>query len=57
VSEAYGVWGLKKFMGKEYMGVQRVTYLIDEDQMIYRVYENVKPAQHGEEILADWLVK
>jgi peroxiredoxin Q/BCP len=57
VSEAYGVWGLKKFMGKEYMGVQRVTYLIDEDQMIYRVYENVKPAQHGEEILADWFVK
>lgn len=57
VSEAYGVWGLKKFMGKEYMGVHRVTFLIDEDQMIYKVYENVKPAQHGEEILADWLGK
>lgn len=57
VSEAYGVWGLKKFMGNEYMGVKRVTYLIDEEQMIYKVYEDVKPAQHGEEILADWLGK
>lgn len=57
VCEAYGVWVLKKFMGNEYMGVQRVTYLIDEDKMIYKVYENVKPAQHAEEILADWLDK
>lgn len=55
VCEAYGIWGLKKFMGKEYMGIQRTTFLINENQLIFKIYENVKPAQHGEEILKDWL--
>jgi len=55
VSGSYGVWGKKKYMGKEYMGVHRTTFLIDEEQNVYKIYENVKPAQHGEEILADWL--
>ena len=57
ISEAYGVWVLKKYMGKEYMGVSRTTFLIDEDQKIFKIYENVKPAQHAEEILADWLAQ
>jgi peroxiredoxin Q/BCP len=52
VSEAYGVWGLKKFMGKEYMGVHRTTFLIGPDGKIKRVFEKVKPAQHSGEILA-----
>lgn len=52
VSEAYGVWGQKKFMGKEYMGVHRTTFLIGPDGKIVRVFENVKPAQHSEEILS-----
>jgi peroxiredoxin Q/BCP len=52
VSNAYGVWGLKKFMGREYMGVQRTTFLIDPAGTIVRVFENVKPAEHSEEILA-----
>ncbi len=52
VSEAYGVWGPKKFMGKEYLGVLRTTFLIDEQGRIARVFENVKPDGHSREILA-----
>ncbi|MBM3423808.1 MAG: thioredoxin-dependent thiol peroxidase [Chlorobi bacterium] len=51
VVEAYGVWGRKKFMGKEYMGTNRVTYLIDEQGMIEKVWPKVTPATHAEEIL------
>ena len=53
VCELYKVWGLKKAMGREYNGVFRTTYLIDEKGMIIRVYENVKPAGHSAEILAE----
>jgi peroxiredoxin Q/BCP len=52
VSEAYGVWGLKKFMGREYMGVQRTTFLIDPQGKIVQVFTKVKPATHSAEILA-----
>ena len=51
VCELYKVWGLKKAMGREYMGVFRTTYLIDEQGMIVHVLENVKPAGHSMEIL------
>lgn len=51
VSEAYGVWGKKKFRGREYMGVNRTTFLIGPDGKIVEVFEKVKPAQHSEEIL------
>ena len=53
VCELYDVWGLKKFMGREYMGVFRTTYLIDKGGIIKKVYLNVKPADHSKEILAD----
>ena len=53
VCELYDVWGLKKFMGREYMGVFRTTFLIDKEGYIKKVYENVKPANHSNEILAD----
>ena len=53
VSQAYGVWGLKKFMGKEYYGINRMTFIIDEDGQILRIYEKVKPENHAEEILSD----
>ncbi|NTW82578.1 MAG: thioredoxin-dependent thiol peroxidase [Chlorobiaceae bacterium] len=56
IVEAYGVWGLKKFMGREYMGTNRVTYLIDEQGVIEKVWPKVKPAQHAEEVL-DYLQK
>ena len=53
VCELYGVWGLKKFMGREYMGVFRTTFLINKEGMIKKVYEKVKPADHSQQILAD----
>jgi peroxiredoxin Q/BCP len=53
VCELYGVWGLKKFMGREYMGVLRTTFLIDADGQIVRVFEKVKPAEHSAEVLAE----
>ena len=51
VCEMYGVWGLKKLMGREYEGVYRTTYLIGGDGKILQVFKNVKPAQHSKEIL------
>ena len=52
VCELYEVWALKKFMGREYMGVLRTTYLIDAQGKIVRVFEKVKPADHSAEVLA-----
>lgn len=52
VCEKYGVWAPKKFMGKEFMGVLRTTFLISKDGTIKKVFENVKPADHSQEILA-----
>ncbi|MEW5829368.1 MAG: thioredoxin-dependent thiol peroxidase [Chloroflexota bacterium] len=52
VCEQYGVWGLKKFMGREYMGVMRTTFLISAEGNILEVFEKVKPAEHSSEILA-----
>ena len=51
VCEAYGVWGRKKFMGKEYDGVFRTTFLIGSDGVIRKVFENVKPDGHSKEVL------
>lgn len=51
ICELYGVWGRKKFMGKEYDGVFRTTYLIGKDGTILHVFENVKPEGHSQEIL------
>lgn len=53
VVEAYGVWGKKKFMGREYMGIARSSFLIDPEGKIAKVYENVKPEVHAEEVLED----
>lgn len=52
--QAYGVWGKKKFMGREYLGVNRVSFLIDPKGKIAKVYPKVKPAEHAEEVLADF---
>ena len=52
LAEQYGVWGLKKFMGRESMGVLRTTFLIDQDGKIIEVFEKVRPAEHSAEILA-----
>lgn len=52
VCEQYDVWGRKKFMGREYDGVFRTTYLIDTTGSIARVFENVSPAAHSAEVLS-----
>lgn len=53
IVEAYGVWGKKKFMGREYMGTMRNSFLIDPKGKIAKVYEGVKPEEHAEEVLTD----
>jgi peroxiredoxin Q/BCP len=52
IADAYGVWGQKKFMGKDYMGVLRTTFIVDESGRIAHVFEEVKPADHSKEILS-----
>lgn len=52
VCSAYGVWGRKKFMGREYDGVFRTTFLISPDGSIQKVFEGVKPAGHAAEVLS-----
>ncbi len=51
VVEQYGVWKEKKMMGRTYMGIVRTTYLIDGKGMIAKVFENVKPSEHSQEVL------
>jgi len=48
---AYGVWGLKKFMGKEYMGIIRKTFIIDEEGKISQIIDKVKTKDHTSQIL------
>ena len=52
IVEAYGVWGEKSFMGRKYMGVYRVTFLIGGDGRIKKIWPQVKPDEHAQEILA-----
>lgn len=52
IVEAYGVWGQKSFMGRKYMGIHRVTFLIDPDGNLQKVWPTVKPEEHAEEVLA-----
>ena len=52
IANAFGVWGRKKFMGREYMGVQRSTFLVDEKGVVFKAYPRVRPAGHAAEVLA-----
>lgn len=52
VCDLYGVWGPKKFMGKEYEGVLRTTFLIEENGNIIKVFEDVRPSEHSAELLS-----
>jgi len=51
VIEAFGVWGPKKFMGKEYDGIHRTTFVIDENGVIEAVIAKVKTKAHAAQIL------
>lgn len=52
IAKAYGVWGEKTFMGRKYMGVFRVTFLIGPDGTIRNIWPLVKPDTHVAEVLA-----
>ena len=52
IVEAYGVWGQKTFMGRKYLGVHRVTFLIGPDGKIKKIWPKVKPEEHAGEVLA-----
>src|SRR2546421_11671170 len=52
LSDAYGTYGEKKFMGRTYMGNHRMTFLIDEQGKIKKIFGKVKPEEHAEEVLA-----
>jgi peroxiredoxin Q/BCP len=51
IADKYGVWGLKKFMGREYMGVNRMSFLIGMDGKIKHVMDKVRTKTHHDEIL------
>lgn len=51
VIEAFGVWGPKKFMGREYDGIHRMTFLMNEEGIVTRVIDKVKSKMHAEQIL------
>ena len=51
VVEDYGVWGLKKFMGKEYMGINRTTFIIDEKGIIEDIIQKVNTKEHTSQII------
>ena len=51
VLKKYKVWAKKKFMGKEFMGIVRTTFLIDKKGKILKVWENVKVKDHAKEVL------
>jgi len=52
VAEKYGVWGLKKFMGREYMGVNRMTFIVGKDGKLRHVMEKVNTKTHHDDVLA-----
>lgn len=52
IVQKYGVWGQKSFMGRKYLGTHRVTFLIDPQGRIKKIWPTVKPEAHAEEVLA-----
>jgi peroxiredoxin Q/BCP len=51
VIKAFGVWGPKKFMGRTFEGIHRITFVIDEDGIISKVIDDVKAKNHASQIL------
>jgi peroxiredoxin Q/BCP len=54
ISKRYGVYGPKTFMGKEYMGVIRSTFLVNEKGIVFKVFKKVKPLGHSQEVLNEF---
>lgn len=57
MSEAFGVWGEKKFMGKTFNGIHRMSFLLGKSGKIENAYHRVKPAEHAKQVLNDLLNK
>jgi peroxiredoxin Q/BCP len=53
IINAYGVWGKKKFLGKEYDGINRITFIISEDGKIIKIFDKVQTKDHSDQILAE----
>lgn len=53
IAGEYGSYGLKKFMGKEYMGITRSTFIINPEGKLAKIYRKVKPEPHAQEVLQD----
>ncbi len=53
MQEDYGVWQKKKFMGREYMGTERMSYLIDPPGKIAQIFHKVKPKEHAQDVLGE----
>jgi len=53
VTEGYGVYGLKKFMGREYMGIHRMTFLIDPEGRIAKIWRKVRVKDHADEVVGE----
>lgn len=51
IADKYGVWGLKKFMGREYMGINRITFVIGKDGKVAHVMDKVKTKSHHDDVL------
>lgn len=51
VINAFGVWGLKKFMGREYDGIHRMTFVINEEGVVSKVIQKVKTKNHAAQLL------
>jgi peroxiredoxin Q/BCP len=54
ISKKFGVWGKKQFMGREYMGVTRSTFLVNEKGKIFKIFPKVKPAGHSKQVLEEF---
>jgi len=52
IAEAYGCWGLKKFMGKEFMGLIRTTFIVGKDGNLLKVMDKFKTKSHHEDLLS-----
>ncbi|WP_300424723.1 thioredoxin-dependent thiol peroxidase [uncultured Thalassolituus sp.] len=52
IAELYGVWDMKKFMGREFMGVHRLTFIVDEEGTLVHIMEKVKTKSHHDDLLA-----
>lgn len=54
ISRKYGVYGPKMFMGKQHMGINRTTFLVDRKGVVFKIFKKVKPLGHSHEVLQEF---